>query len=721
MKHYIKLFISLFLSLVIVFAVCFILSTSVYAASNASEITKYCSFNASSNNNNFKYAKDNSYKTEWVSGNTASRHVDITVSSSHQIGGIYLLWDRMPRKWELQAKESDNSWTKVNGNAQEVYLIQYIRVPEQYKSYKNFRLLMTPASTSSAVNIAEIDIYTPGEPPYFAPEWQPLERVDLLTIVSHPDDEDLYMGVPPPTYTDQGYDCATVYMTYGDNSSSIRRYEALESAWSLGNKCYPTRGNFKDIKRTTKEEMMKYWPLDDTIGFIVEQIRKYKPSVIVTHDINGEYGHGAHKLTMYATSLAYKYAGDPNRYPSSAEKYGTWQAGKLYIHLYGSNKLNTMSLTTKLNSFGGRTVLKVVDDAYVRHDSQLPGRSLPVDGAYDMRKFGLYDTNLGQDSSHDSMFENVSNQAMLNLNPWYLYYMVDRSALELALSSAKLKLEEQYTPESWVEANLSVIIGAAQAVFDNRDATQEQVDEQTVLLNEAIGKLKAFLTSIEIINEPEKLIYFTDEVLDITGLIADALYSDGSRKTITVSDENISGYDSTLPAGAQEVIVSYNEDSIEKSDSYLVDILPADGEKIQSEIYVVDSDNRLIKRIYPHTSPEEFYNNFLNNPENFTLYGPDREVFSCENVASGTVCKLVVDDVLTDIMTLSVLADVNGDGEVSIVDYTMVRLHILEIKSIGRDFIDSADINNDGNISIVDYTFIRLDILCLKKIEQQAS
>lgn len=515
MKYYIKSSNSFILSLVIIFfAVSLVFCTNANASTKASEITKYCSFTASSNNINFKNAKDNSYKTEWISEKSSSRYVDITVSSSHEIGGIYLLWDRMPKKWELQVKENDNSWTKINESGEEVYLVQYIRVPEQYKSYNNFRLLMAPTSTSSEVNIAEIDIYTPGEPPYFAPEWQSRDRVDLLTIVSHPDDEDLYMGVPPPTYTDQGYECATVYMTFGDKSSSVRRYEALESAWRLGNKYYPTRGNFRDVKRITKEEMMEIWGLDETISFIVEQIRKYKPSVIVTHDVNGEYGHGAHKLTMYATSLAFDYAGDPNRYPASFQKYGTWQPGKLYIHLYDSNKLNTMSLTTKLNSFGGSTVLKVVDEAYKRHDSQLPGRSLPVDGRYDMRKFGLYDTKLGPDSSHDTMFENVSDQAMLSLNPWYLYYVVDRSALEQAINLAKSKVEEQYTSESWSKANLSAVIGGAQAVFDNRNATQVKVDEQTALINYALRELKHF-SSVEIVKE--------NKALSITGLVAGTL------------------------------------------------------------------------------------------------------------------------------------------------------------------------------------------------------
>lgn len=62
--------------------------------------------------------------------------------------------------------------------------------------------------------------------------------------------------------------------------------------------------------------------------------------------------------------------------------------------------------------------------------------------------------------------------------------------------------------------------------------------------------------------------------------------------------------------------------------------------------------------------------------------------------------------------------DVNGDGVISISDYTLIRLHILGLRTLTDRALTAADANRDGNISISDYTMARLDILGLKPIDQ---
>ncbi|MBT3319894.1 MAG: SpoIID/LytB domain-containing protein [Clostridia bacterium] len=64
------------------------------------------------------------------------------------------------------------------------------------------------------------------------------------------------------------------------------------------------------------------------------------------------------------------------------------------------------------------------------------------------------------------------------------------------------------------------------------------------------------------------------------------------------------------------------------------------------------------------------------------------------------------------------LGDVNDDNEISITDYTLLRLHILGLSELTEDQISRADINDDGEITITDYTMVRLDILELAKIPQ---
>ena len=54
-----------------------------------------------------------------------------------------------------------------------------------------------------------------------------------------------------------------------------------------------------------------------------------------------------------------------------------------------------------------------------------------------------------------------------------------------------------------------------------------------------------------------------------------------------------------------------------------------------------------------------------------------------------------------------VLGDVNGDGEVSIIDATLVQRHVAKIIELSDDAKLRADANKDGDISVVDATFIQ--------------
>jgi hypothetical protein len=254
--------------------------SKAFASTAAVNITPYCTFTPSSNNGTFIYALDGNYSTKWYSAIGTSRTIELSVSGPTQVGGIYFVWDSPPAQWELFAYENGGGQTSILTGGSEGYLTQYVVVPLDYAGCRQFKLVMTPQNASSAVNIADLTVYSPGDPPYYAPTWQPLaNKVDLMTITSHPDDEDLYLGVPAPTYVNQGMNCVTVYMTYGSASNSVRRFEAQESAWSLGNKVYPAMGNFADVKTLTKEDQMRYWPLNDTIGFVERRICAWGPYI----------------------------------------------------------------------------------------------------------------------------------------------------------------------------------------------------------------------------------------------------------------------------------------------------------------------------------------------------------------------------------------------------------------------------------------------------------
>lgn len=61
--------------------------------------------------------------------------------------------------------------------------------------------------------------------------------------------------------------------------------------------------------------------------------------------------------------------------------------------------------------------------------------------------------------------------------------------------------------------------------------------------------------------------------------------------------------------------------------------------------------------------------------------------------------------------------DVNGDGKISSLDYTLIKNHIMDVKKIKDEDIKLvSDVNRDNKISSLDYTLIKNHIMNVKKI-----
>ena len=65
----------------------------------------------------------------------------------------------------------------------------------------------------------------------------------------------------------------------------------------------------------------------------------------------------------------------------------------------------------------------------------------------------------------------------------------DNSALAAAVARASALLEENYTPDSWVAADLANVLAAANVVLANGDATAEEIAEQVAAIEAAEDKL----------------------------------------------------------------------------------------------------------------------------------------------------------------------------------------------------------------------------------------
>jgi|LSQX01.1.fsa_nt_gb hypothetical protein len=70
------------------------------------------------------------------------------------------------------------------------------------------------------------------------------------------------------------------------------------------------------------------------------------------------------------------------------------------------------------------------------------------------------------------------------------------------------------------------------------------------------------LESIAIKKPADKLVYFVGEELDITGLVIEGTYSDGSKKDVSISTYNVTGFDSSNAVAKQTLTVAVDERTV---------------------------------------------------------------------------------------------------------------------------------------------------------------
>lgn len=87
----------------------------------------------------------------------------------------------------------------------------------------------------------------------------------------------------------------------------------------------------------------------------------------------------------------------------------------------------------------------------------------------------------------------------------------------------------------------------------------------------------------------------------------------------------------------------------------------------------------------------------------------------------GTNTKVIVSEKEHDLeleeYNCLIYGDINGDGKISSLDYTLIKNDIMDVKKITDNTMKlTADVNGDGKISSLDYTLIKNDIMDVKKI-----
>jgi len=176
------------------------------------------------------------------------------------------------------------------------------------------------------------------------------ERLRLMHVHAHPDDESSKGAATTARYVAEGVDVHVVTCTGGErgsilnpnmdrpdvlaNIAEIRRQEMdrareilgvsqdwlgfVDSGWPEGDPPPPLPdGCFAAL------------PVEVAAAPLVRLMRWFRPHVVTTYDENGGYPHPDHVMCHQVSVAAWEAAGDPAAYPDAGEP---WQPLKLYYH-----------------------------------------------------------------------------------------------------------------------------------------------------------------------------------------------------------------------------------------------------------------------------------------------------------------------------------------------------------------------------------------------------
>ena len=327
----------------------------------AAEYTKSAVMTASSGYNPDRLRDGNESTTfSFSAGKT------LTIKADGEIAGLYVKFEKNAYPWEAVSD------TLTLSCGQSGFLHEYADVSELHSDTVTMRF------TASYTTVSELRVFGPGTLPDDVQVWQPpYEKADMALFTTHSDDEQLFFLGLIPYAAAHGIKLQVIYFTH-HNGEPIRLHEQLNGLWAAGATHYPEIGIFPDQYSETLQAAKNNFSYagfsyNTVLAHQIEMLRKYRPDVVVGHDLSGEYGHGQHRLNADTLTKAVEQAGIASNDPASAQKYGVWDVPKTYLHLYGKNQL-VMNYDEPLDYFGGQTAYQMSRKGYTCHNSQQHSR-----------------------------------------------------------------------------------------------------------------------------------------------------------------------------------------------------------------------------------------------------------------------------------------------------------------------------------------------------------
>lgn len=352
----------------------------------------------------------------------------MNISAESRVEALYIEFDEEPGTYTLEGASSKSCGE--NG-----FLHEYIELGSS--ASESIKLIF-----SERPGVRAVYAFGSTDVPARVQKWErPFEASDLLLISSHADDEQLFFAGILPYYTQVAKLRVQVLYATDNNAASGRQHERLDGLWGVGVRAYPTSLGYGDYYSESAEQALaglkdEGLTLQSVTADIKKVIETCKPQVLVTHDINGEYGHGMHKLIARAVMnivfdeidrLSSGTLPDPGAGPSDSAR--SWldtndYLKKIYLHMYPHRQIVLGFMDESFAELEDMTPFQVTQRyGFSCHKSQhwtwfkkwIYGANNQITKAseiktYNPAYYGLIYTAAGNDSSKDDFFENIKSR-----------------------------------------------------------------------------------------------------------------------------------------------------------------------------------------------------------------------------------------------------------------------------------------------------------------------
>lgn len=177
------------------------------------------------------------------------------------------------------------------------------------------------------------------------------ERLRLMAVHAHPDDESSKGAASMAKYAAEGVDVLVVTCTGGERGSVLNPKLDRPEIWQditeirrremdLAREILGVRQAWLGFVDSGLPEGDPLPPLpegcfglldaDEGAQPLIKLMREFRPHVVTTYDENGGYPHPDHIMCHKVSIAAFEAAGDPERYPELGDP---WQPLKLYYHM----------------------------------------------------------------------------------------------------------------------------------------------------------------------------------------------------------------------------------------------------------------------------------------------------------------------------------------------------------------------------------------------------